>query len=92
MGRIRVFVRPSRPRARIVCVGEFVVVDIDEPPERGRANAALVKLMRKVVGVKPEIVSGYKSREKVLEFPGMGDDEVRETLLRVTGKCPEQGA
>ncbi len=92
MGRIRVIVRPSRPRARIVCVGEFVVVDVDEPPERGRANAALIKLMRKAVGVRPEIVSGHKSREKVLEFPGMGDEEVKEALLRVAGECPDQGA
>ncbi len=92
MGRIRVFVRPSRPRTRIVCVGEVVVVDIDEPPERGKANAALVKLMRKAVGVRPEIVSGHKSREKVLEFPGMGDEEIKEALLKVSGKCPDQGA
>lgn len=87
MGRIRVLVRPSRPRARVVCVGDVVVVDVDEPPERGRANAALVRLMRKVVGVRPEIVAGHRSREKVLEFPGLSEAEVREALLRVVGEC-----
>lgn len=92
MGRIRVFVRPSRPRTKIVCVGELIVVDIDEPPERGRANTALIKLMRKVVGVRPEIVSGHRSREKVLEFPGMSEEKVKETLLKVSGKCREQGS
>ena len=92
MGRIKVIVRPSRPRSRVVCVGEFVVVDVDEAPERGKANAALIKLMRKAVGVRPEIVSGHKSREKVLESPGMGDEEIKEALLKVSGKCPDQGA
>lgn len=92
MGRIRVFVRPSRPRARIVCVGGVVVVDIDEPPERGRANAALIKLMRKAVGVRPKIVLGHKGRGKVLEFPGMSDEEVKKVLLRIAGKCLDQGA
>lgn len=84
--------RPSRPRTKIVCVGELIVVDIDEPPERGRANTALIKLMRKVVGVRPEIVSGHRSREKVLEFPGMSEEKVKETLLKVSGKCREQGS
>ncbi len=92
MGRIRVIVRPSRPRARIVCVGEAVLVDVDEPPERGKANAALIKLMRKAVGVRPEIVSGHRSREKVLEFPGLSEDEVLKALLKIAGKCAEQGA
>ena len=92
MGRIRVLVRPSRPRARVVCVNDFVVVDVDEPPERGKANTALIKLMRKAVGVRPVIVSGHRSREKVLEFPGMSEEEVKEALLKVSGKCPDQGA
>lgn len=92
MGRVKVLVRPSRPRARVVCVGEAVVVDVDKPPERGRANAALIKLMRKAVGVRPEIVSGHKSREKILEFTGLSDDDVRAALLRVAGECPDQGA
>jgi uncharacterized protein (TIGR00251 family) len=90
LGRVKVYVRPSKPRSRIVCVGEAIVVDIDEAPEKGRANAALIKLMRKVVGIKPEIVTGHKSREKVLEFPRMRTEDILNKLLRVSKKCMEK--
>ena len=44
---------------------------VKEPPKRGRANKELLKVMAKYFGVlksQIKIVSGQKSREKVLEI------------------------
>lgn len=64
-------------------------VSVTAPPEDGKANAALVKLLAKRTGIANSlvsIVSGATSRSKLLEF--RTDDA--ETINRLTewGKAP----
>jgi hypothetical protein len=52
-------------------------------PERGKANAAVVALVARTVGVQASaisIVSGNRSREKVVEIDGLDEDEVERRM------------
>lgn len=56
---------------------------VTEPPVDRRANAALVKLIAKRVGVakgRVAIVSGERSRDKVVRVTGLSVAEVRRAL------------
>lgn len=57
------------------------------PPEHGKANAAVVRLLADVLDV-PErdvaIVSGQGSRDKTVALTGLTDDEIER---RLSGAC-----
>jgi len=58
-------------------------VRVTEPPVDRRANAALVKLIAKRVGVakgRVAIVSGERSRDKAVRVSGLSVAEVRRAL------------
>jgi len=60
-----------------------LVVRVTEPPVGGRANAALVKLIAKRIGVargRVRIARGERSREKVLYVEGLRPPELRRAL------------
>lgn len=59
------------------------VVRVTAPPVGGKANAALVKLIAKRAGVakgRVSIVSGERSRDKVLRVQGLDAAELRRAL------------
>jgi hypothetical protein len=82
---IRVRVQPRAGREEVA--GErsgAILIRVTAPAEGGRANDALVRLISRRVGVARgavEIVRGHKGREKLIRVAGMGDDEVRASLL-----------
>ena len=48
------------------------LLKVKEPPKEGRANWAVIKLLSEYFGVRSgsvRIVSGHKSRSKVIEIP-----------------------
>jgi uncharacterized protein len=54
------------------------------PPERGRANAALVELLAELLGVPRShvrVVGGHGSRRKLVEIDGLDAETVAERLL-----------
>jgi uncharacterized protein (TIGR00251 family) len=56
---------------RLVIDGSEITVSIESAPERGKANAELVKKLARHFGVHPSqvmIVSGTKSRKKTVEI------------------------
>jgi hypothetical protein len=64
--------------------GEALVVRLQAPPVEGAANEALARYLAGRLGVRPaqvQIVSGAKSRDKVVQVEGMAQDEA-EGLLR----------
>ena len=67
--RISVTVRPSS-KAEAVEKQEdgTYLVKVKAPPERGRANAAVVKLLSKYFNANIHIVSGFTSRHKIVDF------------------------
>lgn len=71
--RLQVRVSPGAARERVLgWRGEALKVAVQAPPERGKANKAVVSLLAEVLGL-PEasirVVSGETSRDKVLELP-----------------------
>jgi hypothetical protein len=75
--------------------GEAWKVRVAAPPEGGRANDALVRLLADTLAVPRrdvEIVSGHGSRDKVVALAGIGPDEIERRLTSATvGAGKEQG-
>jgi uncharacterized protein (TIGR00251 family) len=70
-------------------------VRVAAPPEDGRANAALVRLLADTLAVPRrdvEIVSGHGSRDKIVALAGIAPDEIERRLTSATfGTGKEQG-
>ena len=56
------------PNSKIeqVIENDLLIVKVRAPPEKGKANKAVVKLLSKHFNAKVRIISGEKSREKVI--------------------------
>ena len=60
-------------------------VSVGAPPQAGRANEAVAKLLAETFGVKVDtvqLVGGDKNREKRFLLAGLDEDAVREALER----------
>ena len=69
--KIQVKVRPSSKTEEVSREGDSFVVKVKEPPREGRANRAVIKLLAAHFGVpqgQVKILSGFKSRNKVIEI------------------------
>lgn len=56
------------------------------PPEKGRANAAVEKLLARALGVTKKsvrVVVGLTSARKVVEIDGLSQEDVRQRLAGV---------
>ena len=63
--------------------GEGWKVRVAAPPERGRANEAVVALLAATLGVPAStisVVSGHGSRDKLVELTGIAPDETERRL------------
>ena len=57
------------------------------PPERGRANAAVCRLLADTLGLPRTgvtLVSGHTGRDKVVELDGLGEEEIDRRLAAAT--------
>ena len=77
-------VSPSAKRTRIAGVyGERLKVQVAAPPEDGRANHELVRMMAEWLGVPRahvSVCSGSTSKDKVLAVRGLGERDLGERL------------
>ncbi|RME53922.1 DUF167 domain-containing protein [Candidatus Woesearchaeota archaeon] len=71
-GTLRVKVKTRAAKTGVLRVDERGVVHIAvaEAPERGKANAALVRFVSKALKRPVSITSGFSSREKLLRVEG----------------------
>ena len=87
--RLRLRVVPGARRSEIVGrYGEAWKVRVKEPPERGAANAAVLRLLADALGVSAgevKLVSGHGSRDKIVELTALEADEA-EARLAANGK------
>jgi uncharacterized protein (TIGR00251 family) len=85
--RLHVRVSPGARRAAVVGRhGDGWKVRVAAPPEKGRANDALVHLLADVVAVPRDavaVVSGHGARDKIVEVTGMAPSEVERRLTSV---------
>jgi uncharacterized protein (TIGR00251 family) len=81
--------QPNAKRAGVV--GEqngALKVAVTAPPEDGRANAALVEVLREALGLKRsqvELTSGQTSRDKRFLIRGVGREELAARLAGLLG-------
>jgi uncharacterized protein (TIGR00251 family) len=81
---LKVRVAPGASREKIAGLhGDALKVAVREPPEKGRANEAVVRLLAAALGVRAgdvAVVRGHASRDKVVLFRGLAESDLRERL------------
>lgn len=70
---IRIKVVPGASRSEIVgALGDRLKVRVAAPPERGKANQALIDVLREWLGVRDvEILAGLSGRDKTVRVSGL---------------------
>lgn len=86
MGRLSLKVVPGSSQDEIVgWLGDSLKVKVKAPPEKGRANEAVVALLAKRLGIESSsiaVVSGHGSPAKVVEVDGMDVEALRAAFPR----------
>jgi hypothetical protein len=71
---------PGSARERVVgLLGTALKVAVNAPPERGKANEAVCRLIERFLGgksVRAEVVSGHASKRKRVAVTGTGTDRI----------------
>lgn len=84
--RLALKVVPNASREEIAgWLGDALKVRVSQPPEDGRANAAVCRLLARHLGVDGQCVAvtgGTASPRKTVEIRGLTEDEVRTRLPR----------
>jgi uncharacterized protein (TIGR00251 family) len=82
--RLRIRVSPGARTTELVGrQGDAWKVRVAAPPERGRANAALIGLLAerlRVARTELTLVAGHAGRDKVVELHGLGAEEADRRL------------
>jgi len=84
--QITVKVVPGASRAGVVgWLGDALKIRVTAPPEGGKANAAVERLLADALGLGKgavTIVAGHGSPRKIVEIVGLARDEVDRRLER----------
>ena len=87
---LRLRVAPGAGRAGVVGRhGDAWKVRVAAPPERGKANAAVVALLAETLGLPKggiRVVSGHTARDKVVELAGIDAGDAARRLAGAGGK------
>jgi uncharacterized protein (TIGR00251 family) len=88
--RLRVRVAPGASRAGVVGRhGDAWKLRVAAPPEGGRANDAVIRLLADTLAVpraSVTLVSGHGTRNKVLELTGLEPGQIERRLTSAAGK------
>jgi uncharacterized protein (TIGR00251 family) len=71
--KIQVKVKPNSKTEELSREGDSFIAKVREPPREGRANQAIIRLLAGHYGVpqnQVRILSGFRSRNKVIEVAG----------------------
>ena len=84
--RFQVHVKPRSVRSRVIGVRAGLLdVAVSAPPVEGRANAELVQILSRQLGLPRRaiaIVSGQSGRQKWVSVEGISRDELNARLMR----------
>ena len=81
---VRVSTRSSRDAIQAVQEGVLRIA-LTAPPVEGEANAALIRLLARALGVPRSslaIIRGERSRNKAVRVQGLGTEAIRRALER----------
>jgi uncharacterized protein len=85
--RLTVKVVPGSSQNIIVgLLGDVLKIRVQAPPEKGKANAAVLKLVSEFLGVAEKrlsIQTGHASPAKVVEVKGLSGDDLRRKLAEL---------
>jgi len=88
--RLRLRVAPGAARASVVGRhGDAWKVRVAAPPEGGRANDAVMRLLADTLALPREavtLVSGHGARDKIVELAGVGPEQIERRLSSAAGK------
>jgi uncharacterized protein (TIGR00251 family) len=84
MGRFNVKVVPGSSRDQIVgWLGDALKIRVTAPPEKGKANEAVIELLAEALGVSSddiEVFSGHSSPSKIVAITGMNDEVIKKAF------------
>ena len=93
--RLRLRVAPGASASGVVGRhGDSWKLRIAAPPERGRANEAVLELLAEALAVpraSVTLVSGGSSRNKIVELTGIEPDEIERRLAMAGGQESQTG-
>ncbi len=74
-------VKPGSRRFRLEPApnGE-IVLEVKSPPEKGKANAEVLKRLKAILGHDAEIMQGHRSRNKVVLIRGAEIRDIKDKL------------
>ena len=88
--RLQLRVSPGARRAHVVGRhGDAWKVRVAAPPEGGRANEAVVRLVAETLSLPREavtLVSGHAARDKIIELAGLDQTEIERRLATAAEK------
>jgi uncharacterized protein (TIGR00251 family) len=70
-GRLKISVKTNAPKTRITDYdkeNKTIKLDVHAHPEKGKANAEIIKFFSRLAKKKVRIISGLASKKKVLIF------------------------
>lgn len=79
---VRVVVVPNASASKIVGLhGDRIKIRVAAPPERGRANSAVCKMLRDATGASRAVIeAGMTNRSKTVRLVGVSERDVVESL------------
>ncbi|QIB67298.1 DUF167 domain-containing protein [Kineobactrum salinum] len=85
--RLTVKVVPGASRNKVVgMLGEALKIRVQAPPEKGKANAAVLKLVAQFLDLPAKqlsICAGHTSATKVVEIQGISEEELAGKLAEL---------
>jgi uncharacterized protein len=88
--RVRLRVSPGANSAYVVGRhGEAWKVRVAAPPEGGRANEAVVRLLAETLSLPRDavtLVSGHGARDKIVQLAGLDPTQIERRLSSAAGK------
>jgi uncharacterized protein (TIGR00251 family) len=82
--RLKAKVVPGSSRNGIVgWLGDALKINVTAPPEKGKANDAVVELLAAALGIATDdisVVSGHSSPTKLVAIFGMDDETIRKAF------------
>jgi len=90
--RLQLRVSPGARRAHVVGRhGDAWKVRVAAPPEGGRANEAVVRLVAATLSLPRDavtLVSGHGARDKIIQLAGLDRTEIERRLASAAGEEP----
>lgn len=81
---INIHVKPGAHKNEIAEIRpEYIKIKISAPPDKGKANAELIKFLSKIIGVNRsdiEIISGLNSKTKMVRINNLGKEQIINKL------------